>query len=78
MKVNLRNEVYDVLKWVVTILIPAISVFYGALAVVWHFPAGVEVTTSLGALAVFLGALMNRSTKSYNEKADGPELGEGL
>lgn len=78
MKVNLKNEVYDVVKWVVTILLPALSAFYAALAVLWGLPAGVEVSGSLGALAVLLGALMNRSTKSYNEKTDEPELGEGL
>lgn len=67
---KLKNEVYDHIKWVVTILLPALSAFYAALAVLWGFPAGVEVSGSLGALAAFLGALINRSTKNYEADAD--------
>jgi hypothetical protein len=73
---KLKNEVYDILKWVVTILLPATSAFYAALAIFWGLPKGVEVSGSLGALAVFLGALINRSTRKYNKEKPDPELGE--
>lgn len=74
---KLKNEVYDAVKWVVTILLPALSALYAGLAVLWGFPAGVEVSGSLGLLAAFLGAIINRSTKKYNEIPNEPEVGEG-
>lgn len=74
---KLKNEVYDALKWVTTILLPALGALYAALAVFWGFPKGVEVSGSLGAVAAFLGALINRSSKVYNKIPNEPEVGEG-
>lgn len=74
---KLKNEVYDALKWVVTVLLPALGALYASLGALWGFPAVEAVVGTLAAVALFLGALINRSTKRYNEGADGPELLEG-
>ena len=39
---KLNNKVYDILKWVVMIVLPAISAFYVALASVWGWPYAEE------------------------------------
>lgn len=67
---KLKNEVYDVLKWVVTILLPALGVLYAALGAFWPLPAVQAVVGSLAAVAVFLGTLINRSTKAYNQEPE--------
>ena len=35
---KLNNKVYDVMKWIVMIVLPALSAFYVALAPVWGWP----------------------------------------
>lgn len=70
MKFLLNDKVYDVLKWIVLIVLPACSALYAALAGAWGWGYAEEVTTTLGAVALFLGALIGVSTASYN-KTDG-------
>lgn len=70
MKFELNNKVYDVLKWVVLIVLPAASGLYAALSGVWGWGYVEQVTTTLSALALFLGSLIGVSTSAYNKKAN--------
>lgn len=67
---KLNNNVYDVLKWIVMVLLPAFGVLYGALAPVWGFQNADKVLTTLSAVTVFLGAVIGVSTVTYNKPAD--------
>lgn len=67
---KLKNETYDRLKWISMIALPALSAFYAALAIFWGLPKGVEVSGSLGASGVFVGALLGRSTAAYEADPD--------
>lgn len=62
----LSNEVYDRLKWLVQIVLPAIGALYAGLAALWGFPHGTEVVGTLALLATFGGAVLGFSTRSYN------------
>lgn len=62
---KLNNKVYDVLKWIVLIALPAIGTFYVALAGVWAWPYADEVAKTVNALCMFLGALIGVSTAQY-------------
>ena len=63
----LKNKVYDVLKWVALIGIPALATFYVALAPVWNWPYPDEVAKTATAVCVLLGALLGISTAQYNK-----------
>ncbi len=65
---KLSNGVYDILKWVALILIPAIAVLYGALASVWGWPYAEQIVYTLTAIDTFLGALLGISTAQYNKE----------
>ena len=67
MKFELNNKVYDVLKWLVLIVLPAGSGLYAALAGVWGWGYVEQVTTTLSAVALFVGALIGVSTAQYNK-----------
>lgn len=67
MKFELNNKVYDVLKWLVLIVLPACSGLYAALAGAWGWGCVEQVTTTLSAVALFLGALIGVSTAQYNK-----------
>lgn len=68
--IKLNNKVYNVLKWVVMIAIPACATLYFALATIWGFPYGDEVVATMTATATFIGALIGISTKSYNQSGE--------
>lgn len=65
MKIN--DKLYDVLKWVVMIVLPALSTAYVGLAAVWGWPLADEVAKSCSVVCVLLGALLGISTAEYNK-----------
>lgn len=72
---QMSNKVYDVLKWVAQILLPALATLYFALAKVWGFPYTEQVVGTISAVDVFLGAILQISTAQYNKKVS--ENGDG-
>ena len=66
----MSNKVYDVLKYIAQIALPAIGALYFALSQIWHLPYGEEVVGTITAVDAFLGALLGISTKLYNKGAD--------
>ena len=75
--VKLSNKLYNTLKWIVMIVIPACATLYFALATIWGFPYGDEVVATMTATATFIGALIGVSTKSYNQSGVDVELHGG-
>lgn len=68
MKFLLNNKVYDVLKWLALIALPALAVLYSALSGVWGWPYASEVSTTINAVIVFIGTLIGISTATYNKE----------
>lgn len=63
----LSNRTYNVLKWVVVIVLPALTTLYGSLASVWQWPDTDAILTTMTAVTTFLGALIGVSTIGYNK-----------
>lgn len=66
-KMKLSNTVYDILKFVAQIALPALGTLYFALAEIWGFPYGAEIVGTITAIDAFLGALLGISTAQYNK-----------
>lgn len=62
----LNNKVYDILKWIAQIALPALGTLYFALATIWGLPYGEQIVGTITAIDVFLGILLGISSKSYN------------
>ena len=73
---KMSNKVYDVLKWIALILLPALATLYFALAKIWGFPYGAEIVGTITAVDAFLGALLQISTDQYNKQEKQPPDGE--
>ena len=71
---KLSNAVYDCLKFIAQIFIPAVATLYFALAKIWGLPYASEITGTLAAIDAFMGALLQISTNKYN--AEQPETPE--
>lgn len=65
----LDDKIYDVLKWVALVVLPAIATLYTALAGVWGLPYAQEIPATITAVDLFLGALLGVSTAQYNKEA---------
>jgi hypothetical protein len=66
---KLNDKIYDILKWVALIVLPAIATLYTALAGVWGLPYAQEIPATITAVDLFLGALLGVSTAQYNKEA---------
>lgn len=70
---KLSNKTYNLLKWLITIVLPAVGALYFALAQVWHFPGSENVNGTINAVVTFVGLLIGYSTQQYNKTAGAPD-----
>ena len=68
----MNDTVYDILKWIAQIALPALGTLYFALAATWGLPYGEQVVGTITAVDTFLGALLGISAANYY-KAQGAE-----
>lgn len=69
----LKNSVYDDLKWVAQILLPALGTLYFALSKIWGLPYGVEITGTISAVDAFLGVCLGISSDNYHKSIGGSD-----
>ena len=67
MNMVLPDKIYDVLKWIVMIVLPALATAYVGLAAIWGFPYADEVAKTTAVICTLLGALLGISTAQYNK-----------
>lgn len=63
----LSDKMYNVLKWVAMITLPAIGTLYFTLAGIWGFPYGEQIVGTITAVDTFLGVLLGISASTYNK-----------
>lgn len=66
----MSNKVYDILKYIAQIALPALATLYFALSQIWGLPYGEQVVGTITAIDAFLGALLGISTMIYNKGAE--------
>lgn len=66
----MSNKVYDVLKWIAQILLPALGTLYFALSSIWGLPYGEEIVGTITAIDAFLGAILGISSLTYKKGLD--------
>lgn len=67
----MNNQTYDILKRVALIIIPALATFVNAAGMVWGIPYTNEVTATITAFGVFLGASLGISSAKYTPETHG-------
>lgn len=71
-----NNKLYDVLKWVCMVALPAIACLWFTVGKIWNFPYLAEIEATIVAIDTFLGALLGISNIRYQNKMEGV-LGDG-
>lgn len=65
MKFQMPNKVYDILKTVCTIILPALATLYASLSGIWGFPYTEQVVGTITAVDLFIGAIIGISSANY-------------
>ena len=65
---KIPDKLYDILKWLVIIVLPACATLYAALASVWGWPFAEQVTTTITAVDTFFGAVLCISAVNYHKE----------
>lgn len=66
----MSNRLYDILKYIAQIVLPAVGTLYFALAQIWGFPYGEEIVGTITAVDAFLGAILGISSAAYYRKEE--------
>lgn len=63
----MSNKVYDILKYVAQIALPALGTLYFALSSIWGLPYGEQVVGTITAFDTCLGTMLMISNAQYNK-----------
>ena len=64
---KLDDRIYNILKYICQIALPAIGGLYFALSQIWGLPYGEQVVGTISAITACLGILLGISTYQYNK-----------
>jgi len=64
---KLPDKLYDILKWVALIVVPACGTLFFTLSEIWSFGYGVQVSATCGAISLFIGVIIGISQIGYNK-----------
>ena len=66
----MSNKLYDVLKFIAQIFLPALGTLYFALAQICGLPYAEQIVGTITAVDAFLGALLGISTMQYRKASE--------
>jgi len=67
---KLNDKLYDVLKWITMVVIPALTTAYVGLSAIWGWPYSTEIAKTSAVVCTLLGALLGISTAEYNKSKE--------
>lgn len=67
---KLSNNQYDMSKWIIAIVMPALGVLIGALGKVYGWSWTDSAVTTISAVAAFLGTVFMISSSQYKKESD--------
>jgi len=62
----ITGKLYNVLKFLALVVLPAVGTLYFTLAAIWGLPAAEQVVGTIVALDTFLGVILQISSTNYN------------
>lgn len=73
---TLNDKLYDLLKWICMVVIPALTTAYVGLSAVWGWPYATEIAKTSAVICTLLGALLGISTAQYNKQGGESDGGD--
>lgn len=72
---RISNKLYNVLRYLCLIGLPALSLFLGAIGEIWCLGCMPKIVATVSAVATFIGALLQISTNKYWKEVKSDEEG---
>lgn len=66
----MNQKVYDILKYVAMIVLPAVATLYATLSVAWGWANAEQIVATITAVDTFLGALLQIESVKHSKKED--------
>lgn len=66
----LPDRLYNILKYLAMIALPALAVFVKAFFPIWNIPYGTQISDSIVVFNVLLGSLLGISTIAYKSQME--------
>ena len=63
----MSNKVYDIIKWVFTVVLPALTTLYVTLAMIWGWSYTEQIAATMTAIITCGCALLNISSVNYQK-----------
>lgn len=70
MKMKMSDKVYDVLKYIAIIVLPAVGTLYFTISTIWGLPYAEQIQGTILAVDTCLGALLQISKSKYKNNDD--------
>lgn len=67
---KMKNETYDILKWVAMLLLPALATLISALGNIWGLPWAPQVSDTIVAVNAALAMVLGISTINYQKETE--------
>lgn len=61
----MSNSTYNALKWIALTGLPAVNMFWLAIAGIWGLPFAVPIGATLAAIDLFMGTLLGVASAAY-------------
>ena len=65
---KLNEKVYDVLKWIALLFLPALATLWLTISQIWGLPYGEQIGLTISGVDLFLGTIIGVSTYTYNKE----------
>lgn len=65
---KMKNETYDILKWVAMLLLPALATLISTLGTIWGLPWAPQVSDTIVAVNAALAMILGISTINYHRE----------
>lgn len=65
----MSDKVYDIVKHVTMIGLPAVGTFYVTIAGIWGLPYGEQVAGTIAAAVALIGSFLGVSSAQYHKEA---------
>lgn len=63
----MSNKLYDTLKWICIIVMPAVAYGYGELASIWTLPLGEQIPKTINLIATVMGIILGISNANFKK-----------
>lgn len=67
---KLPDKVYNILKWVCLLILPALATFVITICEIWSLPYGPQIGATITAVATLIGAIIGVSQYNINKEKE--------